>query len=241
MLRREFRAIVADYAKTVRAEGEAATISQANIKDKVKKSFIDMYQVTGVAFAKMQAELIKQAHRNLHTKANPEDLESEWILHMREFVEKRCGEKITAVTRHMYEDIIRVTRASFEAGADQGWGADKVAREIMQRQGQIDQFRALRIARTEIVGASNEGSMKGAKDFRPDSMKKWVVTMDGNTRDDHAAMQGEPAIPLDQKFLVGGDEMDYPGDPSGSAGNVIQCRCGVTYEPETSFIDSLIS
>jgi len=34
---------------------------------------------------------------------------------------------------------------------------------------------------------------------------------------------------MDQPFIVDGESLDYPGDPSGSAANVINCRCGVSY------------
>jgi hypothetical protein len=43
-------------------------------------------------------------------------------------------------------------------------------------------------------------------------------------------MASKPAIPIDDFFDVGGEKLKYPGDPRGSAGNVIQCRCAVVYE-----------
>ena len=30
---------------------------------------------------------------------------------------------------------------------------------------------------------------------------------------------------MDKNFLVGGEELSYPGDSRGSAANVINCRC----------------
>jgi len=34
---------------------------------------------------------------------------------------------------------------------------------------------------------------------------------------------------MDEPFIIGGESLDYPGDPSGSAANVINCRCSVGY------------
>ena len=34
---------------------------------------------------------------------------------------------------------------------------------------------------------------------------------------------------LDGEFIVGGEALSYPGDPKGSADNVINCRCVVMY------------
>jgi hypothetical protein len=34
---------------------------------------------------------------------------------------------------------------------------------------------------------------------------------------------------MDEPFEVDGELLDYPGDPTGSAANVINCRCAVGY------------
>jgi hypothetical protein len=36
----------------------------------------------------------------------------------------------------------------------------------------------------------------------------------------------------DEPFIVMGEQLDYPGDPVGSAGNVINCRCTQIYITE---------
>ena len=59
--------------------------------------------------------------------------------------------------------------------------------------------------------------MSGRKTF-----KQWVVTS-SNPRSEHAAMNGE-TVPIDQPFSNG---MDWPGDPTGGAENVANCRCRV--------------
>jgi hypothetical protein len=43
-------------------------------------------------------------------------------------------------------------------------------------------------------------------------------------------MAGKGAIELGARFEVDGESLDRPGDPSGSAGNIINCRCGIIYE-----------
>jgi len=60
-------------------------------------------------------------------------------------------------------------------------------------------------------------------------LKEWLPTLDGRTRPDHAAMAGSDPIPLEEKFLVGGEEMDRPGDPNASAEQVCGCRCTLGY------------
>ena len=45
---------------------------------------------------------------------------------------------------------------------------------------------------------------------------------------DHLVMNGVK-VDANKPFFVGGEEMQYPGDPSGMSGNIINCRCKVVY------------
>jgi hypothetical protein len=61
--------------------------------------------------------------------------------------------------------------------------------------------------------------------------KEWLSTFDNRTRDSHLAMAGKVAN-IDETFEVenengGIDNMLYPLDPNGSAGNVVNCRCTI--------------
>ena len=241
--------IRSEYARQVREFGEAAIqmLSEGNLKQKIESLFIDIYTVTGVDFAKKQIDLIKSGNPNLKLKQDWEILESQWVRDMREFAVTRCAQKIQISTRTLFEDIVNVSRSVFTQVPETGWGADRIAKEIMKRQGQIDAFRALRIARTEIVGASNEGSFLGAQSFPVEVNKVWVATFDGKGRPEHENMH-DTSIKLSEKFVVplpptigGESEMDYPGDPDAHPANVIQCRCGVVYEPVNSVIDRLLN
>lgn len=60
------------------------------------------------------------------------------------------------------------------------------------------------------------GQAKGA-----DVLKQWDATLDGRTRDSHRRVDGE-IRELDEKFSNG---LMFPGDPSGSAAEVVNCRC----------------
>jgi len=56
--------------------------------------------------------------------------------------------------------------------------------------------------------------------------KEWLSTMDDRVRDAHANANGQ-VVKINQSFSVGGEQLRYPGDPMGSAGNTISCRCTV--------------
>jgi uncharacterized protein with gpF-like domain len=54
--------------------------------------------------------------------------------------------------------------------------------------------------------------------------KKWLATIDLRVRASHLAANGQ-IREQDEPFLVAGEELMYPRDPSGSAGETINCRC----------------
>lgn len=83
---------------------------------------------------------------------------------------------------------------------------------------------AKRITRTEghrIQQTSSRDAQYAAKKMGADVVKQWDASLDKRTRDSHARVDGE-IRELDEKFSNG---LMFPGDPSGSAAEVINCRC----------------
>lgn len=60
-------------------------------------------------------------------------------------------------------------------------------------------------------------------------VKVWRTEEDEKVRDDHARAEGQEAM-VDEPFYVGGERLMYPGDITGSAGNIINCRCHLEYK-----------
>lgn len=84
--------------------------------------------------------------------------------------------------------------------------------------------RAKTIARTEghrIQQTSSRDAQYAAKKKGADVLKQWDAALDGRTRDSHARVDGE-IRELDEKFSNG---LMFPGDPSGGAAEVVNCRC----------------
>jgi hypothetical protein len=90
-------------------------------------------------------------------------------------------------------------------------------------------IRSQTIARTEVTKIMNLASDLWASLQPKVTKKKWMVILDGKERKSHHDMDGYPAIPLNEKFLVGGYPMAYPGDGSAPASEIVNCRCGVRY------------
>jgi len=109
-----------------------------------------------------------------------------------------------------------------QAYSDQ-WEQSKLIKEIHSLYKEYGYTRAEMIARTEMAGVMNTGAEEG---YRQAGVKKkeWMASLDGATRDDHAAADGQ-IVDIDQPFNIGGEMLMAPGDPNGSAANVINCRC----------------
>lgn len=92
------------------------------------------------------------------------------------------------------------------------------------------------LARTDLNGLANGGSVMAAK-IAGVEYKQWLTAEDDLVRPDHAAADGQ-TVPIDQPFDIGGEPLDFPGDPAGSDAEVCNCRCTVIYTEGPAGIDS---
>ena len=83
-----------------------------------------------------------------------------------------------------------------------------------------------RIARTTMVGASNAGAMEAWDQTEGVvEAREWLSALiPDRTRDAHALAHGQRRG-IREAFDIGGELLMYPGDPAGSAGNIINCLC----------------
>tara|TARA_R110000822_G_scaffold164392_1_gene304740 strand:- start:217 stop:1032 length:816 start_codon:yes stop_codon:yes gene_type:complete len=103
----------------------------------------------------------------------------------------------------------------------------------------ISRSRAALISRTETHNAASFSNhayhATVQKDLGMKMLKKWVATNDARTRSTHSIANGQ-TVDMDEKFLIGGAEMEFAGDSSGGAKNVINCRCVIIYADEQDVV-----
>jgi uncharacterized protein with gpF-like domain len=92
----------------------------------------------------------------------------------------------------------------------------------------LSRLRSRVIARTESHSASNASNQMAASASGLPMMKEWLSSGGERTRETHLIAGGQ-TVPIDQPFSVGMDYLMQPGDPSGSAEEIINCRCAVGY------------
>lgn len=91
----------------------------------------------------------------------------------------------------------------------------------------MNKAQAIRSARTAVTGAQSAGKQDRYEDLASkgcEITKIWVATDDERTRPEHAEADGQE-VPYDEPFDVGDEELMHPGDRSGSAWNIYNCRC----------------
>lgn len=128
---------------------------------------------------------------------------------------KRLGVDVAKLKKTITQEISR--------GIASGLLYRDIARNIRNVSG-APLSRAKTIARTEghrIQQTSTRDAQYAAKKKGADIVKQWDATLDGRTRDSHRMVDGE-IRELDEEFSNG---LMFPGDPSGSAAEVVNCRC----------------
>ena len=124
--------------------------------------------------------------------------------------------------------IVRKLQSELTTGLLKGESIPNIAKRI---KGVAENYLGdtVRIARTEttrVMNSAKQAVGEEGKRLGLTMYKKWVASVDDRTRDEHVQADGQE-VPIDEPFVVGGEQMMYPGDVSlgASAGNVINCRC----------------
>lgn len=150
--------------------------------------------------------------------------EAKWDLFVDEYITTWGGEKIVQVTETTRDQVMTMVLAARR----EGLGQREAAKKIADRADAIARQRAAVIARTETHAAGNYGAMQQARDTGLDLQKEWIAASGERTRSSHQEADGQ-VVAQDEPFIVDGEALMFPGDPNGSAGNVISCRCAMGY------------
>jgi len=160
--------------------------------------------------------------------------------------------RIQKTTKGKIASIIKTGMGEQESHRD-------IAKRITKTSYSINPFRAQTIALTETHTASVRAVDTAVKSTRIEMEREWVSAHDmrtrtrgkGNIFEHLKAFPNGPdgeRTSQDGKFTGTGEALSYPGDSSGSPGNVIRCRCCLLYhsvrrtepikpyEPQESFI-----
>lgn len=119
---------------------------------------------------------------------------------------------------------------AFVNAIENGLTNDLLAAEIRKIFGMYEGDEALELTRAQTIARTTTTALTGwtAHDIYENSplvaKREWQAARDKATRKTHAAADGQ-VVAKGEPFLVGNDRLRYPGDPQGSASEIINCRC----------------
>jgi len=144
------------------------------------------------------------------------------------FIGRWVASKVTQINRTTENQIKRIIRD----GIDEGLSVSKIGANIRTMAPIMSALRANIIARTETHTAANFGAQQAAELTGLKMMREWVSAEDDRTREteeaDHVEANGQ-IVKMKQPFTISGEQLMFPGDPAGSAVNVINCRCALVF------------
>lgn len=194
------------------------------------------------------ANELKDCYPQLETKADEGYL---WEEILRAYVQEYGGRAITNILETTRQQIMDAV----QKGLSDGKPLDAIIKSLREKVPQFSRYRAHVIARTETHSASMYAGTEVAKRSRFPLNKIWKsVLTDSRTRDfgesdgdvdayNHRIMN-DVSVALSEPFMVptkqgNFEPLMFPGDPNGSAGNVINCRCNVAYKRAVTVISNL--
>jgi len=199
--------------------------------------YVELYQEVGNKFAKWYAQNFeKYITKNTHIEY--EDIWSEKFAYIGSQV---AGARVVSLGGNRKKELIKTLKRYMADPDFQSMNEVQAGRILRKKFKDMSVNNAKRIVRTESVNAANYATNQSATDvFGKDNLQKeWIATFDNRTRIDHIQANGQ-IVDMDKKFMVGGEELSYPGDSSGSAANVINCRCTNAPFPKEEIIQGSV-
>jgi len=126
------------------------------------------------------------------------------------------------------EEVLETTWVQLKDSLSEGVQAGEGIPELAMRVDTVMDSRkssAETIARTEVVGANNGGTLLSWKQSGVVESKEWLTALDGRERDTHRAAHGQ-RVGIDEDFSVGAGSGPAPGQ-IGLAEEDINCRCSM--------------
>jgi len=147
----------------------------------------------------------------------------------------RTRNLLVNIPNEVYRDILAQMAISVQNGETTAQQAARVANVLDFHGSQNWPHRGTIVARTEVPRAYEYGGLAAAQraqqNMRRAVRKTWDARRDSATRIAHKLANGQERS-LTDRFVVGGERLWSPLDPTGRPDNVINCRCRTQYRWE---------
>jgi len=207
----------------------------------IERLWGDMYADCGVAFAKDGYNIYIKSKKGIEQKAavevTPMVLVDSWTDRMLAYAFNEAGDFIVSIQRTAREDMLTIVgnilAEGFEIGTSRDSMAEKIAKQFVQEWGDSAEWKGKRIAQTEMIRASNYGTLQGVEALGIPYDRVWYSGGAG-VRPTHAEANGQ-VVDSQDPFIIGGWQAFYPGDPTLPPEESINCRCAVSARPKGGY------
>lgn len=225
------RALARQMREAAKAFGTGGSVAGAVLLNAapLNAAFLNTYKAATPIVGRRIIQTAKSLHGSRHILTKAQDDQSVpvlelWNAQIARFIRTYGAQRVTNVNETTIHQLQRIIGKGYEDGA----GVVEIQQRIYDSIDTLSIIRARAIARTETHAGAMGGSLAAAQVIEIDTRKRWNATEDGRTRPDHADADGQERD-LSAFFDIGGDSMQHPGDPSGQAAQVVNCRCVLDY------------
>ena len=237
--RKKFRPVfMAAFEKQIQplydAIAQTSNIQNVNVplldNEPIKQAYEKLYVLTAADAAKRDRSGFKSMLGMTILKDEDQIIDDIIMEKIYAYLKTDLGVQITAVGDTSLELIKKllneITPEIIDSGIGAGAAQTMLRDKIKSAWHQARYYRTERIVRTEINRASNFGSIEGIRSLRIPMEKEWLPSGAADPREWH---QVHDVVDLNDSFDIGGEPLDYPLDPTGSAMNTINCGCSIVY------------
>lgn len=196
----------------------------------IQKAYKRLYHVVGLDSAISERRRIKSDNNIAMLKSEDRIVNDLIMAAIGDYIETEMGLTIIAIgdtSKIMLQNILKeIVPEIIEQGIGTAAAQTMLRDRVKSAWHRARYYRTERIVRTEVGRAANWGSITGIRSVGVKQNKHWVSAYSATSRPDHMTDQ---TVDLEESFDIGGELLDYPLDPAGSAGNTINCMCAVVY------------
>ena len=201
-------------------------------EDELLKVYVDFYKEVGIIHAKRVDKDIKKQTKDF----------TSFLSEFERTIITWLYENSLTRIRSVSGDYVDYIRQIITKGIEENKTISEITTELKKllTSRNFYRYQAMRIARTETTAAANHASIVVSETSNLVYDKVWISSNDARTRRipkakfDHASMN-MVKVPVKEFFNVpsklGSERLLFAGDPKGSAGNVINCRCANVLRP----------
>jgi phage portal protein BeeE/uncharacterized protein YoaH (UPF0181 family) len=121
------------------------------------------------------------------------------------------------------ENTWETVKERISSGMESGDSIAQIADSVRSTFNDMSSTRARAVAMTETAAAYGTARQEAMVEAGIES-KEWLTSGNDNVRPAHQ-LANHQVVPVNEPFIVDGEQLQHPGDPAGSPGNVINCHC----------------